>query len=95
MTYDEFQAICDRGDAPKSLPPTLFALWQDYQGDWDGAHTTVQGVPSAAGSLVHAYLHRKEGDLSNAQHWYNRAEATMPDSTMTDEWQAIARQLCE
>jgi hypothetical protein len=44
---------------------------------------------------VHAYLHRKEGDIGNAGYWYSRAGRTLPapDLTLNAEWTAIAREL--
>jgi hypothetical protein len=44
---------------------------------------------------VHAYLHRKEGDLGNAGYWYARAGRTMPARSVTleREWADIARAL--
>jgi impB/mucB/samB family len=34
---------------------------------------SAQHDEGVAGSCVHAYLHRKEGDQSNAAYWYSRA----------------------
>jgi hypothetical protein len=44
---------------------------------------------------VHAYLHRKEGDLGNAGYWYARAGKAMPGAevTLAAEWEQIARDL--
>jgi hypothetical protein len=44
----------------------------DAKGDWTRAHESVQQDEGVEGSWVHAYLHRKEGDESNAAYWYNR-----------------------
>ena len=49
------------------------ALWHDATGDWDGAHRVAQDVETPEGAWVHAYLHRKEGDIGNAGYWYRRA----------------------
>ena len=45
--------------------------------------------------LVHAYLHRKEGDLGNAGYWYARAGKKKPAAgvTLADEWASLAREL--
>jgi len=48
------------------MPILLRALWYDARGDWHRAHTIAQDVDDAGGAWVHAYLHRKEGDLGNA-----------------------------
>ena len=55
------------------VAPALRALWLDAKGDFDGAHCIAQDIHDADGARVHAYLHRKEGDLSNAGYWYRRA----------------------
>jgi hypothetical protein len=39
---------------------------------------------------VHAYLHRKEGDLSNARYWYSRAGRPPQEGPLETEWDAIA-----
>ena len=45
----------------------------DARGDWRRAHAEAQADEGAAGAWVHAYLHRKGGDLGNAGYWYRRA----------------------
>ncbi|MHB8901824.1 MAG: hypothetical protein ACYC6Y_23970 [Thermoguttaceae bacterium] len=65
------------------------ALELDRDGDWDGAHRIVQGIESAAAARIHAYLHRKEGDLGNAQYWYRRAGTVMPDWDLEREWNEL------
>ena len=42
---------------------------------------------------VHAYLHRKEGDLANAAYWYRRAGRPMAREELKAEWLAIATAL--
>lgn len=59
-------------DAPPSLSPALLGLLQDLHGHWDQAHECVQENESREAAWVHAYLHRKEGDLGNAAYWYRR-----------------------
>ena len=36
-------------------------------------HNIVQDINTDTASWIHAYLHRVEGDLSNADYWDNRA----------------------
>lgn len=74
-----------------SLP--LQALWHDLKGDWDRAHTVAQKADNRDGDWVHAYLHRKEGDLGNAGYWYARARRTMPSGSLDAEWTAIVDEL--
>ena len=40
---------------------------------------------------MHAYLHRKEGDLMNADYWYRRAGKRRPAASLVEEWAEIAR----
>ena len=47
------------------------------------------------GMRVHAYLHRKEGDQSNAGYWYNRCGATPSTLTLSAEWEALVRAFLE
>lgn len=77
------------------LPPTLQALWHDWRGNWEEAHRLAQEVTGRDGDWIHAYLHRKEGDLGNAAYWYLRAGRAMPGATVTleAEWTAIATEL--
>ena len=67
----------------------LRALQLDKDGDWDRAHGIAQSVSSQNGSRVHAYLHRKEGDLANASYWYSRAGIPVPDTSLDQEWQDL------
>ena len=59
-------------------------------GDWDTAHSIAQDIPDSNGSRVHAYLHRKEGDQTNASYWYSRAGKPKPAISLEQEWEQIA-----
>jgi hypothetical protein len=75
------------------LPPALAALWRDRRGQWDAAHTAAQAAGDRDGDWVHAYLHRKEGDLGNAAYWYRRAGRPVAEGDLDTEWDAIAAAL--
>jgi hypothetical protein len=82
------------GEAPPAgLSAALAALWWDAKGEWDRAHECAQDAPGTEGSAVHAYLHRKEGDLSNARYWYVRAGRPEATGTLNAEWEALVREL--
>ena len=83
-------SIADR-EPPVDLSPALQALWWDSKGDWDKAHESAQERDDRPGMLVHAYLHRKEGDPSNAAYWYQRAGAALPSQRLDEEWEALVR----
>ncbi len=69
-----------------NIPKLLEALELDNNGDWAEAHKIVQVLNSDAAHRVHAYLHRKEGDMGNAAYWYSRSESPMPSKSLEDEW---------
>lgn len=94
MTPNELKELVDAEDVlALSLP--LQALRADARGDWDEAHTLCQRARNRDGDWVHAYLHRKEGDLGNAGYWYHQAGREMPgrDVTPDAEWAAITSEL--
>ncbi len=93
MTIAEFKSSLENNEPPESLNPLLKALWFDAKGDWKRAHETAQNIYTKEGSLIHAYLHRKEGDLSNASYWYSRAGRTMPDISLQKETEYILNEL--
>lgn len=93
MTLEEFQGTLSQTSAPVDLPESLQALWIEANGDWDAAHRLVQHLPGTDNAWVHAYLHRKEGDLGNAAYWYRQANRTVGSGAHDDEWQEIAREL--
>jgi hypothetical protein len=88
MTLDEFQATL-AADRPPQVPPLLRALWHDARGNWDEAHRLAQDIDDKDGAWVHAYLHRKEGDLGNASYWYHRAGQPVASDSLDDEWSRI------
>jgi hypothetical protein len=94
MTLSDFKATLGE-PTPPAVSPALVALWHDAKGDWDEAHETAQAIEDATGAWVHAYLHRKEGDASNAAYWYRRAgrDVVGRGVSLDDEWSQIATEL--
>jgi hypothetical protein len=93
MTLAELKATLSSAAPPASLPPALAALWQDAKGDWDAAHRIAQDIATPDGAWIHAYLHRKEGDASNAAYWYRRAGKPVAVTSLESEWDQIATAL--
>jgi len=94
MTFEDLRAAVEQQAAlPDTAPPLVRALWHDATGDWEGAHRVAQDVDDADGAWVHAYLHRKEGDVGNAGYWYRRAGRPAATGSFDDEWRAIATAL--
>jgi hypothetical protein len=50
-------------------------LWHDH---FEAAHELAQNEENADGSLLHAMIHRRETDLSNARYWFRRVGNTHP-----------------
>ncbi|MBV9782757.1 MAG: hypothetical protein JO264_02960 [Acidisphaera sp.] len=88
-----------RGSLSASAPPPvglpLQALWWAAKGDWDRAHKCAQEGEDADSCWVHAWLHRQEGDLSNAGYWYARAGRARSETSVEQEWTEIATALTE
>jgi len=78
---------------PAGLDSALDALWHAAKGDWNRAHELAQSRDDADGAWVHAYLHRVEGDQSNAGYWYRRAGRPHCRAPLPEEWEEIARAL--
>ena len=93
MDLDAFNASLSAASPPAGLSAALEALWWDAKGDWDKAHDCAQRHDDRAGAHVHAYLHRKEGDLANAGYWYRRAGRPVARDELEAEWLAIAAEL--
>ncbi len=67
----------------------LLALWYDAKGDWEKSHEIVQDIDNKEAALIHAYLHRKEGDTGNADYWYHRAGTKRTNQTIEEEWESL------
>jgi hypothetical protein len=96
MNAEELAKSAGCDDAPPGgISIEAKALWHARAGRWDAAHDLCQDVPGVAGSWIHAWLHRQEGDLGNAGYWYSRAGREMPGKgvSLEDEWMGIAREL--
>jgi len=93
MTFEEYIKSIEADRPPSGISETLRSLWWDKKGDWDRAHSIAQDIPSVQGSAVHAYLHREEGVLWNADYWYTRAGRTRPDVALDIEWQQLVDEM--
>ncbi len=91
MDFQAFRTSLANAAPPAGLTPALAALWWDAKGDWDKAHECAQQRDDAACAHVHAYLHRKEGDQSNANYWYRRAGVAPSTQTLDAEREELVR----
>ena len=65
------------------------------EGRWDEAHRIVQQLGDPMSCAIHGYLHRVEGDESNAGYWYRRAGKAAVTDSLEEEWQALDLQVKE
>ncbi len=93
MNIAEFRASLSGAAPAPALAPPLAALWWAAKGDWDAAHRIVQDESTHEAAWVHAYLHRVEGDLSNAGYWYRQAGQPVAKDALEVEWERIASAL--
>ena len=90
MNLETFIHSLVQSSPDENYAEPLKALWWDAQGDWDKAHHIAQKQEGSKNyDLVHAYLHRKEGDKWNASYWYNRCGKTLPSLSLQEEWKQL------
>ena len=89
MTTEEFNSKLNQNEPPVSLNPLLMARVDDAKGDWKKSHEIVQDIDTKEAALIHAYLHRKEGDDWNADYWYHRAGTKRTNHSIEEEWDSL------
>jgi len=85
----EFKASLNLEQPDSGLSVQLKSLWYDGKGDWQQAHAQVDQLNDLQSAWVHAYLHRKEGDIWNADYWYSRAKKVRPNVSLEKEWEQL------
>jgi hypothetical protein len=95
LDVEAFRDSIAKPQPPAGLSSALQALWWDAKGNWKKAHERAQEHDDTADMRVHAYLHRKEGDQSNAEYWYRRCGAALSILTLDEEWEELAQGLLE
>jgi hypothetical protein len=93
VTLEQLRASLDQSNPPTALQPLLAALWWEAKGDWNQAHEIAQAENGPNGAWVHAYLHRKEGDTTNAAYWYSRAHQPRCTLPLDAEWDQVVSAL--
>jgi hypothetical protein len=93
MNFEEFKKSLAADEPPSQLPRLLAAVWWDAKGDWKKAHDCAQESEAPDHAWVHAYLHRKGGDMDNARYWYERAGRDFFNGELEDEWTEITNTL--
>ena len=92
MNLQQFEASLADTSPPSGLSEPLTSLWLEANGRWEEAHELVRHELGAY-AWVHAYLHRVEGVLWNADYWYRQAERKRPSCSVKEEWRSIAQAL--
>ncbi|MFO6421768.1 hypothetical protein ACLBKS_16340 [Hylemonella sp. W303a] len=63
-------------------------------GDWHAAHDGVQLNSTELGAWLHGLLHVMEGDLEDAEYWYERAGRNFrARGTIDEELEQLAQSL--
>ncbi len=93
MTRDEFVQLIENEKCPDYLSKTLQALWYDKKGDWHTAHEILGNASDPDSARIHAYLHRKEGDLDNTRYWYRRSGQPEFKGELDQEWEQLVSDL--
>jgi hypothetical protein len=93
MNLEDFKLSLKEATPRAGLSAPLLALWWDAKGDWTRAHALVDELETVDGMAVHAYLHRKEGNATNAEYWYARAGREFHRPALEAEWAALVEGL--
>jgi hypothetical protein len=93
MNFVDFKKSLSEANPPNDLSAYLLSMWHDAKGDWNKAHEIIQDVEDKTASWIHAYLHRKEGDVGNADYWYSKAGKQRPNLSLEEEWKDISEAL--
>ena len=93
MTLAELKRSLSKPRPPAELSAALTGLWWAGKDDWDQAHKIVMDEGGKDCAWVHAYLHRVEGDLSNAGYWYRRAGQPVAKDGLDAEWERLVSAL--
>ena len=95
MNYNTFIKSIKSGFPLAELTNPELAMWYAMNDNWNSAHQTAQSIKNELGAWIHAYLHRIEGDLENANYWYRRANRPQFQNTLQDEGEEIIRYIIQ
>lgn len=95
MNYTQFIDSLLQAEPPAVASNYLKVLWYEKKGNWEQSHNIAQDIRDDTGSRLHAYLHRREGDNSNARYWYNLAGLPFPKLSMDEEWESMVKEFIE
>lgn len=93
--FDAFVLSLGQEAPSPTATPLVQAVWLGLRGQWQAAHEIAQAREDTDSAWVHAWLHRIEGDLGNAQYWYRSARRETGTGDTRSEGLAIARALIQ
>ncbi len=64
-------------------------------GNWEEAHALVQVHGDVLSCQIHGYLHRVEGDLSNASYWYSRGKSSVLKNSLDEEFKRLQEKIAD
>jgi hypothetical protein len=91
MNAEIFRQTLQNNEPPQGISPCLQALWYDANNNWEQSHQLIQDEPGTLPALIHAYLHRKEGDQGNAGYWYRRGGKAPFSGSLQEEWEWLVQ----
>ena len=91
VDIETFKASLQFDHPGQQLSVYLEALWYEAKNNWEQAHTLIQDLDTPEAAWIHAYLHRKEGDIANADYWYREAGKKRPGTSLQQEWEHITQ----
>jgi hypothetical protein len=93
ISLEGFKSSLSQAEPPEDFSDQERALWFAGKKNWEKAHMIVQDLNDPLSYNIHAFLHRQEGDLSNAGYWYRKAGVKMPDISLDREWEELVSDL--
>lgn len=95
QSYADFEKTLNAIKPPEIWSDELKSLWYQTKGEWDKSHDIAQDISSPMGSLIHAHLHREEGDDWNAKYWYRQAGRSFPTISLKEELKLLVKEIIE
>lgn len=93
MTLSDFNKSLNTSNPPAEASVYLKAMWYETKGNWHKAHELIQDLSDKPACWIHGYLHRKEGDLFNADYWYTKAGRKRPLFSLEKEREELFSEL--
>ncbi|QES91024.1 hypothetical protein E0W69_018615 [Rhizosphaericola mali] len=93
MDFSSFLQSLNNHQPTEDFSAELQALWWIRKDQWNIAHDMVQNLSSKNAALIHALLHKIEGDIWNANYWYANANSNNPNISIEKEWENLVKKI--